>query len=72
MVPRGFSLATTAQVSESRPRTCFKMNAKENYSSGTTSEFSKRSFTITVVDEVYGQLKRCFTGDNSKYNDLLS
>ena len=41
------------------------MSAKENHPSDTTSEFYKRSFTIAVVDEVYGQLKRRFTGDNS-------
>ena len=41
------------------------MSAKENHPSGTTSEFYKRLFTIAVVDKVYGQLKRSFTGDNS-------
>ena len=41
------------------------MSAKENHLSDTTSEFYKRSFNITVVDEVYDQLKRRFTGDNS-------
>ena len=40
------------------------MGAKENHPSDTISEFYKRSFAITVVDEVYGQLKRGFTGDN--------
>ena len=59
------ALATAAHLSESKPRTCFKMSAKENHPSDTTSEFYKRSFTIAVVDEVYGQLKRRFTGDNS-------
>ena len=59
------SLAATAHVSESKPRTCFKMSAKENHPSGTTSEFSERSLTTAVVDEVYGQLKRRFTGGNS-------
>ena len=59
------ALTTTAQVSETKPRTCFKMSAKENHPSDTTSEFYKRSFTVAVVDEVYGQLKRRFTGDNS-------
>ena len=44
------ALATTAQLSESKPRTCFKMSAKENH----------RAF-----DEVYGQLRRRLTGDNS-------
>ena len=58
------ALATTAQVSESKLRTCSKMGAKENHPSDTISEFYKRSFAITVVDEVYGQLKRGFTGDN--------
>ena len=33
--------------------------------SDTTSEFYERSFTITVVDEVYGQLKIRFTGGAS-------
>ena len=51
------ALATTAQVSESKPRTCLKMSAKENHPWYTTSEFYKRSFTIAVVDEVYGQLR---------------
>ena len=41
------------------------MSAKENHPSGTTSEFYKRPFIIAVVDKVYGQLKRTFTGDNS-------
>ena len=41
------------------------MSANKNHSSDTTSDFYKRSFTIAVVDEVYGQLKRHFTGDNS-------
>ena len=41
------------------------MSAKENHPSDTTSEFYKRSFTIAVVDEVYGQLMKRFTGDNS-------
>ena len=59
------ALATTAQVSESKPRTCFKMSAKENHPSGATSEYYKNSFTIPVVDEVYGQLKRHFTEDYS-------
>ena len=59
------ALATTAQLSESKSRTCFKMSANKNHPSDTTSGFYKRSFTIAVVDEVYGQLKRRFTGDNS-------
>ena len=58
------ALATTAQVNESKPGTCFKMSAKENHPSDATSKFYKRSFTITIVDEVYRQLKRRFTGDN--------
>ena len=41
------------------------MSVKENYPSDTTSESYKMSFTIAVVDEVYGQLNRRFTGDNS-------
>ena len=65
------SLAATAHVSESKPRTCFKMSAKENHPSDTTSEFYKRSFTIAVVDEVYGQLQRRFTGGNSIVYDGL-
>ena len=50
--------------------------------SDTTSEFYERSFTVTVVDEVYGQLKIRFTGGTSivlggslhysKYNYLFS
>ena len=40
------------------------MSAKEDHRSDTTSEFYKRSFNIAVVDQVYGQLKRRFTGDN--------
>ena len=36
-----------------------------NHPSGTTSEFYKKSFTIPVVDEVYGQLKRHFSEDYS-------
>ena len=59
------ALATAAHVSESKPPTCFKTSAKENHPSHTTSEFYKSSFTIAVVDEVYGQLKGRFTGDNS-------
>ena len=59
------ALATTAKVHETKPQTCFKMSVKENHPSDTTSEFYNRSFTITVVDEIYGQLKRRFTGDNS-------
>ena len=59
------ALATATHLSESKPCNCFKMSAKENHPSDTTSEFYKRSFTIAVVDEVYGQLKRRFTGDNS-------
>ena len=58
------ALATIAQVSGSKQRTCFKMSVKEDYRSDTTSEFYKRSFNIAVVDLVYGQLKRRFTGDN--------
>ena len=46
------ALARTAHVSESKPRICFKMSVKENHPSDTASEFFKRSFTITVVDEV--------------------
>ena len=65
------ALATAAHLSESKPRTCFKMSAKENHPSDTTSEFYKRSFTIAVVDEVYGQLKRRFTGDNSIVFEVL-
>ena len=70
MVQRGLNLfalpiATAAQVCESKPHTCFKMSAKENHPSDTTSEFYKRSFALAVVDEVYGQLKTRFTGDNS-------
>ena len=41
------------------------MSAKENNPSDTTSEFCERSLTIAVVEEVYGQLKRRFTGGNS-------
>ena len=41
------------------------MSAKQNHSLDTTLEFYKGLFTIIVVDEVYGQLKRSFTGDNS-------
>ena len=41
------------------------MSTKENHLSDTTSEFYERSFTIAVVDEVCGQVKRRFTGDNS-------
>ena len=59
------ALATVTHLSESKPRNCFKMSAKESHPSDTTSEFYERTFTIAVVDEVYGQLKRCFTGDNS-------
>ena len=59
------ALATAAHLSESKPHTCFKMSAKENRPSDTTSEFYKRLFIIAVVDEVYGQLKKRFTGDNS-------
>ena len=59
------ALATVAHLNESKPRTCFKMSAKENHPSDTTSEFYKRSFTIAVVDEVCGQLKKRFTGDDS-------
>ena len=40
------ALATASQVSESKPRACFKMSTKENHPSDTTSEFYKRSFTI--------------------------
>ena len=47
------------------------MIAKENHPSDTTSEFYKSSFTIEVVDEVYGQLKRRFTGDNSIVFEVL-
>ena len=47
------------------------MSAKENHPSDTTSEFYKRSFTIAVVDEVYGQLQRRFTGGNSIVYDGL-
>ena len=59
------ALATATHLSESKPCNCFKMSAKENHPSDTTSEFYKRSFTIAAVDEVYRQLKRRFTGDNS-------
>ena len=62
---KALALATAAHRSESKPRTCFKMSVKENYPSDTTSESYKMSFTIAVVDEVYGQLNRRFTGDNS-------
>ena len=56
------ALATAAHVSESKSGTCFRMSAKENHPSDTTSEFHKRLFIIAVADEVYGQLKRRFTG----------
>ena len=59
------ALATATHLSESKPRTCFKMSVKENHPSDTTSEFYKKSFIIAVVDEEYGQLKRRFIGDNS-------
>ena len=62
---KALALVTAAHRSESKPRTCFKMIVKENYPSDTTSESYKMSFTIAVVDEVYGQLNRRFTGDNS-------
>ena len=62
---KALALVTAAHRSESKPRTCFKMSAKENYPSDTTSESYKMSFTKAVVDEVYGQLNRRFTGDNS-------
>ena len=58
-------LAITAQVSESKPCTCFKISVKENHPLDTVSQFYKMLFTRTVVDEVYGQLKRHFTGDNN-------
>ena len=60
---RSGTIATTTQVRESKPRTCSKMSAKENHPSDTTSEFYEWSFAITVVDEVYDQLKRRFNGD---------
>ena len=59
------ALATATHLSECKPCNRFKMSAKENHPSDTTSEFYKRSFTIAAVDEVYHQLKRRFTGDNS-------
>ena len=48
------------------------MSAKENHLSDTTSEFYKRSFTIAVFDEVWGQLERRFTGNNSIMFEGLS
>ena len=59
------ALATTVQVGESKPHTGFKMSAKENHPLDSTSEFYKRSLTITIADEVCAQLKRRFTEDNS-------
>ena len=59
------ALATTTRVSERKSRIFFKISAKQNSPSNTTSEFYNRSFTIALIDEVYGQLKRRFTGDKS-------
>ena len=56
------AIATSGKVGESKMRI---MSAKENHPSGNTSDFCKRLFTITVVDEGYYQLKRCFTGYRS-------
>ena len=39
---------------------------KENHPLDNTSKFYKGSFTIAVVDEVYCQLKRHFTRENSR------
>ena len=58
-------LAITARVSKSKPCTCFKTSVKKNHPLDTVSQFYKMSFTISVVDEVYGQLKRRFTEDNN-------
>ena len=54
-----------------KPRVCKIMTHKENYPSDTISDFYKRSFTIPLLEEVYGQLKRRFEGNNLKvFNGL--
>lgn len=58
-------IATSVNLDESKPRSCFRMTLKENHPSNNVSEFYKRSFTIPLIDEVRGEVSRRFTGDNS-------
>ena len=68
---KAIELANIKHVSEVKPRVCKIMTHKENYPSDTISDFYKRSFTIPLLEEVYGQLKRRFEGNNLKvFNGL--